>query len=155
MRDEASTALPNPGLRRRLASMAYEMLLLLGVLSVTFMLPHLFLGMLWHITLPGWLLILHVFSVLGIYFVWYWRHGGQTLAMQTWQLQVVSALNTRPSLPRLIARYLLAWPSIIYFFAGILWALFDRDRLFLHDRLAGTRIVFKTKLLDSAPLNPP
>jgi uncharacterized RDD family membrane protein YckC len=25
--------------------------------------------------------------------------------------------------------------------AGILWALVDRDRQFLHDRLAGTRIV--------------
>ena len=135
--------------------MAYEMLLLLGVLSVTFMLPHLFLGMLWQITLPGWLLIFHVFTVLGIYFIWYWHHGGQTLAMQTWQLQVVSMLNTRPSLSRLIIRYVLAWPSIIYFFAGILWALFDRDRLFLHDRLAGTRIIFKAKPPYSAPFNPP
>ena len=27
--------------------------------------------------------------------------------------------------------------------AGLIWALFDRDRQFLHDRLAGTRIVFK------------
>jgi len=30
---------------------------------------------------------------------------------------------------------------------GYLWALFDRDRQFLHDRLAGTR-VFTTRNLD-------
>jgi len=123
--------------------MAYEGLLLLGVLSVTFMLPHLILGMAWHIVLPGWLLIAHVFIVLGIYFIWYWHHGGQTLAMQTWRLQLVSVSNRAPSLPRLIFRYVLAWPSVIYFFAGIIWAIFDRDSQFLHDRLAGTRIIFK------------
>lgn len=134
-----------PSLRRRLASMAYEGLLLLGVLSVTFMLPHLVFGMLGHIVLPGWFLFCHVFLVLGIYFIWYWHHGGQTLAMQTWQLQLVSAHHTEPSFLRLVLRYVLAWPSVIYFFSGLIWALFDRDRQFLHDRLAGTQIVFKAK----------
>ena len=65
-----------PGLRRRIASMAYESLLLLGVLSVSFMLPHLALGMALGIVLPGWVLLGHVFIVLGAYFVWYWHHGG-------------------------------------------------------------------------------
>ena len=125
--------------------MAYEGLLVLGVLSVTFILPHLFVGMVWHLTLPGWLLLTHVFIVLGIYFIWYWHHGGQTLAMQTWRLQIVSANpnHAQPSLSRLIVRYVLAWPSIIYFLAGLIWSLFDREGQFLHDRLAGTRIIFK------------
>ncbi len=133
-----------PGLRRRLASMAYEALLLLGVLSVTFMFPHLLLGMSTRIALPGWALIIHVFLVLGAYFIWYWHHGGQTLAMQTWRLQLVTTRNTAPQFSSLLLRYVLAWPSIIYLFSGLIWALFDRDRQFLHDRLAGTRIVFKT-----------
>jgi uncharacterized RDD family membrane protein YckC len=30
----------------------------------------------------------HVFFVLGAYFIWYWSHGGQTLAMQTWKIQL-------------------------------------------------------------------
>ncbi len=132
-----------PGLRRRLASMAYESLLLLGVLSVTFMLPHLALGMGFGIALPGWVLISHVFVVLGAYFIWYWHHGGQTLAMQTWKIQLSTPDGAEPSLARLALRYVLAWPSIVYLGAGILWALFDRDRQFLHDRLAGTQIVFK------------
>lgn len=132
-----------PGLRRRIASMAYESLLLLGVLSVGFMLPHLALGMAFNIALPGWVLLSHVFIVLGAYFVWYWHHGGQTLAMQTWKIRLSTPSGVAPSLARLVLRYVLAWPSLVYLGAGLFWALFDRDRQFLHDRLAGTRLVFR------------
>lgn len=143
---QASTAItmaPLPSIRRRLASMAYESLLLLGLLSVAFLLPHLALGMGFGIALPGWALILHVFAVLGAYFIWCWHRGGQTLAMQTWKITLSTPNGKQPSLARLALRYALAWPSVIYLGAGLLWALFDRDRQFLHDRLAGTRIVFK------------
>lgn len=129
------------GMRRRLASMLYESLLLLGVLSVAFMLPHLALGMAYGVVLPGPALVLHVFLVLGAYFVWYWRHGGQTLAMQTWRLKIVDRSGATPELRQLLLRYLLAWPSLLFYGAGLFWALFDRERQFLHDRLAGTRII--------------
>ena len=118
--------------------MAYESLLLLGVLSVTFMLPQVALGMGFGIILPGWVLISHVFVVLGAYFIWYWNHGGQTLAMQTWKIQLSTAAGAQPSLAQLMLRYALAWPSIIYLGAGLFWALLDRDRQFLHDRLDQT-----------------
>ncbi len=132
-----------PGIRRRLASLLYESLLLLGVWAATFMLPHLALGLAFGITLPGYLLFLHVFAVFGAYFVWYWNHGGQTLAMQTWKLELRMADGSKPPLSRLLLRYVLAWPSLLLYGAGLLWAFFDRDRQFLHDRLAGTRIEFK------------
>ncbi|MDP2826598.1 MAG: RDD family protein [Sulfuritalea sp.] len=144
-----------PSLRRRIASMAYEGLLLLGVLSVCFMLPHLALGMGFGIALPGWVLLSHVFIVLGTYFLWYWIHGGQTLAMQTWNIRLSTPSGALPSLARLVLRYVLAWPCLLYFGAGVLWALFDRDRQFLHDRLAGTRLVFKRQQNLSTSLNPP
>jgi len=49
--------------------------------------------------------------------------------------------NGQPvGLGRAIWRYALAWPSLLLC-VGLLWALVDRDRQFLHDRLAGTRIV--------------
>ena len=134
---------PLPGLRRRLASMLYECLLLLGVLSVSFMIPQLALGLGFGIVLPGAILWLHLFLVIGAYFTWYWRHGGQTLAMQTWKLQLISVRGSPPEVWQIAVRYLLAWPSVLFFAAGLIWALFDRDRQFLHDRLAGTRIVFK------------
>ncbi len=130
------------GLRRRFASMLYESLLLLGVLSVSFMLPHLALGLAYEIVLPGPVLVLHVFLVLGAYFVWYWHQHGHTLAMQTWKLKIVRADGEKPSLNQLLLRYLLSWPSLLFYGAGLIWAVVDRDRQFLHDRLAGTRIIF-------------
>lgn len=124
---------------------------MLGVLAFAFMAPHLLLGIFFHTSFKdlfgqevgGLLLWLHVFLAMGIYFVWYWRHGGQTLAMQTWKICIVSALGGPLQLWQAWLRYALAWAGIIFGGAGLLWALFDRDRQFLHDRLAGTRIVFK------------
>jgi uncharacterized RDD family membrane protein YckC len=136
------------GLRRRLASMLYESMLLLGVLALTFLVPSLILGQIADFVPPGWLLWVHVFAVLGVYFVWYWRRGGQTLAMQTWRLKIVVAADGRLApVGRCWVRYTLAWPSVLLGGVGLVWALVDRDRQFLHDRLAGTCIV----LLPVAP----
>jgi len=122
--------------------MLYEGLLLLGVLSVSFMLPHLAIGIGLHMTLPGSLLLTHLLLVLLAYFVWFWRHGGQTLAMKTWKLRLESALTgDTVTLLQALARFVLCWPSLFFFGVGLLWAVFDRDRQFLHDRLAGTRLV--------------
>lgn len=123
--------------------MLYESLLLLGVLAATFLLPYLALGLAAGIVPPGPVLLVHVFVVLGAYYLWYWQRRGQTLAMQTWKLQLESGGGGPPSLRQLALRYILAWPSVLFYGAGLLWALIDRDRQFLHDRLAGTRIVFK------------
>lgn len=129
-------------IRRRLAAMLYESLLLLGVLGIGFFLPHLIFGMLFGFLVPGPLLILHVFVLLGGYFVWFWHHGGQTLAMQTWRIRVVSAITGGPPTTRqTLLRYALSWPSLLLYGSGLVWALFDRDRQFLHDRLAGTRLI--------------
>jgi uncharacterized RDD family membrane protein YckC len=122
--------------------MLYESLLLLGVLSVTFMLPHILLGLAGNMTLPGWLLQLHLLAVLLIYFVWFWRHGGQTLAMKTWKIRLESAITGKTvTLPQALLRFGLCGPSVLFFGAGLVWAVFDRERQFLHDRLAGTRLV--------------
>ena len=129
------------GLRRRLASMLYEVLLLLGVLGLTFMVPLLIVGVVWQVSLPGWLEWLYIYVVLAGYFIWYWRRGGQTLAMQTWRLKLVDAETGREvSRGKGLARYTLAWFSLLTL-VGIVWAFFDRDRQFLHDRIAGSRIV--------------
>lgn len=132
-----------PGIRRRLASALYDGLLLIGVVAVAWLVPHIVIGELFHRVAPGAILAIHLVLVLAFYFLWYWRHGGQTLAMQTWKIRLVSVRGGAPGWPQLIVRFLLAWPSIGFAGAGLLWALFDRDRQFLHDRFAGTRIEFK------------
>jgi uncharacterized RDD family membrane protein YckC len=138
----AASRLPTPTIRRRLASMLYESLLLLGVLAATFLLPHLALGIAYGVTAPGGVLLAHVYVALGAYFLWLWRRNGQTLAMQTWSIRLVAADGTEPiGYGRALLRYTLAWFSLLFYGAGLIWALFDRDRQFLHDRLAGTRLV--------------
>lgn len=84
---------------------------------------------------------LYLLSVLGIYFVACWTRKGSTLPMQTWKIRVIGTDGGKLRLGRALLRYALAWPSLALFGLGILWAFFDRDRQFLHDRLAGTMIV--------------
>ncbi len=103
------------------------------------------------------------FLVLGGYFGWFWVHGGQTLAMKTWRVRVVMRDGSPLGWARALMRYVLAW---LWFVPGlavawllgaqgwtlmlipllnvVLWAAavrLDADRQFLHDRLAGTRLV--------------
>ena len=129
-----------PALGRRLASGVYE-LLLLAALAMIATFPFLaFFGDSTHgwrrHVLQGWVLV-----VAGAYFAWFWTRGGQTLPMKTWRLKVVRHDGAPVNLGRAIHRYVIA---VLGFFAlglGFLWALLDRDRQFLHDRLAGTAMI--------------
>ena len=133
-----------PGIGRRLASMFYELVLLIGVLAAAVVVPNLILALASGIMLPKPVLRVYVFVILAAYFLWQWRGGGQTLAMRTWQLQIVSRSGEIPTLRRLALRYVLAWPSLALVGIGVLWAMLDRDHQVLHDRLAGTKIIFKS-----------
>lgn len=113
-----------------------------------------------------------LFVVLAVYFVWFWTHGGQTVAMKTWRVRLVTADGRPLTWWRGLARYLLAWlwflPSLLavhlsglsggliistVLIAGMAaYAATTRlhpDRQFLHDVLCGTRLV------DAPPPVPP
>ena len=141
----APVAVVLAGLRRRFASMLYELLLLFGVLAVGFLFPWMLLSFLLNLQNPsawvGVLELLHVLVLLGVYFIYSWHRHGQTLAMRTWRLRVVTAEGRNLSWGRACLRYALAWPSVLCFGVGILWGFVDLDNLFLHDRLAKTRVV--------------
>jgi len=84
----------------------------------------------------GWLrhaLQLLIAVVFAAYFLWCWLRGGQTLAMKAWGIRLVEVTPRKALLRFVLAAAL--------FPVSIVWALFDRDRQFLHDRLAGTRLV--------------
>lgn len=129
-----------PGIGRRLASMLYESLVVFSILLVGFLFPQIVLNGFGFI-MGARLLWLHMVIVLMAYFVWCWLHGGQTLPMKTWKLRIANVDGTPPRVAQAFLRYLAAWPSLILFGIGILWALIDKDKQFLHDRIAGTRIV--------------
>ena len=127
------------GLWPRFASLVYDSILLLGLMFIS---AYLFValardaqhGML------RFVFQIYLLSVCGAYFVFCWTRGGQTLAMKTWHLRIQSTDGHAVPRARALLRYLLAVPSVGLGF-GLLWALADPDRQFLHDRLAGTRIV--------------
>jgi uncharacterized RDD family membrane protein YckC len=127
-------------LGRRLASMLYEGLVVFSVLLIGFLLPQILLSA-YGLTMSNRLLWLHVLLLLMLYFVWFWMNGGQTLPMKTWKLRLSGANGQALRPLQAVLRYLAAWPSILFFGVGVLWALFDKDGQFLHDRIAGTCIV--------------
>jgi uncharacterized RDD family membrane protein YckC len=161
-------ALPSPQFWRRVSCSLYEQLVLLGVVAITFLVPNLALGILLGVSLPSWLTFIYLYTVLGIYFVWYWTKSGQTLAMQTWRVRMISNggynLNRRQAIWRYVfgslwlapcillqwAFHLEKWQIIEMLFAVSLfiWPLsiyLDRRNVLIRqslpDLFAGTRLV--------------
>ncbi len=129
----------SPGIKRQLVCLLYEALVVFSILIIGFLLPQIVLsGFGWSATPRG--LWLHLFALLMLYFVWCWLNGGQTLPMKTWKLRLVNTDGSALRPLQAVLRYLIAWPSVMCFGIGILWALVDKDHQFLHDRLAGTKI---------------
>lgn len=129
------------GFLRRLASMFYESLLVTAVLIFGWIFPHILLAAFAQAKAPAWLIQAHLFLLLLLYFAWFWLHGGQTLAMKTWKIRVANADGGPVRPAQAVLRYMAAWFSLGVAGIGILWALVDRDGQFLHDRIAGTRLV--------------
>ena len=130
-----------PGIARRLASMLYESILLF---AVAFLGTWLFQFAAGTLRIEGWrmrLLQLFLLALFAAYFLWCWLRGGQTLAMKTWRIRLVAKDGHAPLAPKAaLLRFLWALllvPSLI----GIFWAVVDRDRQFLHDRLAGSLLL--------------
>jgi len=125
-----------PSLLRRMACWLYEGMLLFGVVFIA---GYLFgtLSQTRNAMDNRHALQAFLFVVFGIYFVWLWSKG-QTLAMKTWHIRLESASGMPPTSGQAAKRYLLA---CLLFPISWAWALFAADRQFLHDRLAGTRLV--------------
>ena len=123
-----------PGLPRRLAALAYEAVLLFAV--------GFFAAWLFFFASGGrdatagvlrYALQIFILAVFAAYFLWCWLRSGQTLAMKAWGIRLVDVTPRKALVRFALAAALLP--------VSILWALLDRDRQFLHDRLAGTRLV--------------
>ena len=158
-----SVAGQTPSLRRRLACFVYEGVLLFGVVMVAGLLFAMLTGQR-HALHGKAALQAFLFVVLGLYFVWFWSHGGQTVAMKTWRIRVERRDGAVLGPARALARYLAAWlwfaPALLALWlagsstlgavgaaltAGVLaYALSSRlhpQRQFWHDALCGTRLV--------------
>ncbi|MDP1967993.1 MAG: RDD family protein [Burkholderiaceae bacterium] len=158
------SAAPNlcaPGLWRRMACWLYEGMLMFGV---AFVAAYLFgtLSQTRNALDNRHALQAFLFVVFGIYFTWFWAKG-QTLAMKTWHITVVDRAGRRLTQSRALLRYFLSWLWFLPALALLapfslttaefmllltgwvaVWALLSRfhpQQQFLHDALAGTRLV--------------
>lgn len=156
-----------PSVGRRLAAFLYEGVLLFGVLMVA---GWLYAGLTQqrHALQGKTGLQLFLFVVLAVYFVWFWTHGGQTVAMKTWRVKVVARNGQPLGQGRALARYLASWlwfvPALsaielsglksgvamggtvlagVLAYAGLVWL--HPERQFLHDVLCGTRVIDATR----------
>ena len=129
-----------PGFWRRIICLLYEFLILLAIIFIASFIFHL----VFRDTNASYfkpLYQLYLLFVMGYYFIWFWTHGGQTLAMQAWKIRVVTSEGQMLNNRKAIIRYLLAVTGTLFLGAGFLWALIDREHLYLHDRLTGTRLI--------------
>lgn len=153
-----------PNRLRRFACMMYEGVLLFGVVFIA--------GYAFDTLTQSRdaMMLRHVrqfilFLAIGVYFVLSWHRRGQTLPMKTWNVRLTDANGQRPTVCRLILRYVLLWPIPLlcmlaiyataratgYLAADLLmlftpfslfiWTWFDPQKQFLHDRLLGTRLI--------------
>lgn len=161
--------LPPASLRRRFAGLAYESLLA-GAVTVALGLPAGGISMLLNPVAPFAAQIAVSLVLLGgwwFYFKLNWTKQGQTLPMRTWHIGLTDRQGSRPHITRLRLRFMWACVFIVFvpllaytvlhgwgvppktaFGTSLFWwilpwgfALFNTDRQFLYDFLAGTRLV--------------
>jgi uncharacterized RDD family membrane protein YckC len=139
MRDNAIAQTPAPFLIR-IAVMVYELLLVTAVVFVASFLVIPVVGDL-HAPWQRHLFQVYILGVLFAYFSAFWLRSGQTLAMKTWRIRLVNPDGAPLTLKQAALRFVLALVGLLLAGAGFWWALIDRDRQFLHDRIVGTRLV--------------
>lgn len=137
---EGSAAPETAGFARRFLALVYETLLVAAV-AFAGMVPFVVITSSLDPAVRHPLNQLYLVCLLGVYFVWQWTRGGQTLAMKTWRLKLVTRQGLPIGMGVALRRYAWALAGVLALGAGFLWAFVDRERQFLHDRLAGTKII--------------
>ncbi len=136
MTDESVT----PTISRRLLSLIYEVLLLIAVVLLAGGFATALAEITGH-TNARLLTRILALTTCAAYFIWQWHGSGQTLPMKTWRMRVQTADGKQVPVPRALLRAILATAGYLLLGLSVIWAFIDRDRQFLHDRLAGTRLV--------------
>lgn len=129
---------PNATLLRRFAAIFYDLLLLLGVLFVVSAIA-VAINQGTAVTHPLYYVSLAFISFM--FYGWFWTHGGQTLGLRTWKLQITGKNQEAVTWKQAAIRFIAAFASFLPAGAGFFWMLLDKDRLTLHDQLSSTCII--------------
>ena len=132
---------PHAGLLRRLGAMLYDGCLLAGVMIVA-AIPLPFFqsaadGSVWVRTLIQIYLVLVCF----LFFGWFWTHGGQTLGMRAWRLQLRGIDGQDLAWSTAVVRFTGALLSWLALGLGFFWVALDPQNRAWHDRLSKSIVV--------------
>lgn len=141
---QSPSRMSSPSLLRCLASFLYESILIFAILFVAGFLYRAAFGDPQN-DIQRHLFFIYSWLIAGIYFVYCWLKVGQTLAMKTWRIQLVDRQGEKINSAQATARYVFASLGLLFFGLGFLWRFFDREGLFLHDRLTGCRLIIVAK----------
>jgi len=131
---------------RRLAAIAYDLVLLLALFFCITLVVLLARGGRAVEAGATWFgVLLYFLTPLG-FFSWFWTHGGQTLGMRAWRLELVSTDSGGPvSWRKALIRYVAGWISTLPAGLGFWWSLVDTEHRCWHDRLSGTTLLYRPK----------
>lgn len=136
--------LPAP-LWRRLIAATYDTLLLAGLWLAAIFLAWLIAHAFGEGILPPGFVRAYLFVLSFGFFGWFWTHGGQTLGMRAWHLEVRRsdgrALNWTVTMLR-FAVAILSWSAGGL---GMIWCLFDARGRSWHDIAADTEVIMLPK----------
>lgn len=82
------------------------------------------------------------FLVSATYYIFFWTLAGQTPGKVLLGLRIVGVKNDQITLWQAVRRYIGYYLSALALYAGYWWVLIDNRRQGLHDKLAGTYVVY-------------
>ncbi len=129
-------------LPRRLAAIFYDTLLLIAIFFVA---SFILLPLIGETGVESGNSFYNVFLILlaYLYFCWHWVNGRQTLGMRSWKIEVFNKTDSTLNWKQGSLRYFAALLSLLLLGLGFIWALFDKEKLALHDRLSKTKLIVK------------
>lgn len=134
-----TVSFPAP-LWRRLAAATYDVLLLLGILLAATLFAVLLSQLAFKVEPPHKFMTAYLFLLTFGFFGWFWTHGGQTLGMRAWRLQLVHPDGQALSWSTAMLRFAVAIPSWLLGGLGMIWCLLDGQRRSWQDIVAGTEV---------------
>lgn len=87
------------------------------------------------------IVLLALFLTSLFFYSWFWCHGGQTLGMKTWKIQLLSDNDCPVTLKQALIRYCMALVSWAVFGLGFIWVLVDKNKRSWHDIASHTHLI--------------
>lgn len=131
---------------KRLLVIVYDLFLLVACLFIAEIIPIILNHgeaisidngvLIYYVVHPAYLLLVGF-----VFFGWFWTHGGQTLGMKTWKIQIQTSDGQQMNWSKSAIRFMAAIFSWGVCGLGFLWSLFDNQKRTWHDIISGTQLI--------------